>query len=384
MGPHRSRLGWVCALVAVLRCRITALPHRAADEAARRPARPRICLVLSGGGARGIAHVGVLKVLEDLQIPIDCIAGTSMGAVVGGLYASGMSAHEIDTTIRSLDWQEAFRDSPPRRELGFRRKQDDRNFLVRLPLGIEALAHSPAQGVGARPEAPGDAAPADRALRRPHRFRPAADAVSRRGHRSRDRRGRTAGRRRPGPGDAGQHFRSGRVRTGRVPGPAAGGRRTGGESADRRREGSARRRPDRLRRELSAPGQGQARFGVLDLQPNAGHSRAPRFRPPAPDADRAGRAHRARAGRCDLHRFHRRPQYHRAGGAGGAGHGSRARASAGGRRHVPRLRRAARGARARAADHSIRAGGRAVETLREDHPDGDAAPGGPVRSTGIR
>jgi NTE family protein len=94
-------------------------------------------VVLSGGGARGIAHVGVLKVLEELQIPIDCIAGTSMGAVVGGLYASGMSAHDIDTTIRSLDWEEAFRDSPPRRELGFRRKQDDRNFLVRLPLGLK-------------------------------------------------------------------------------------------------------------------------------------------------------------------------------------------------------------------------------------------------------
>ncbi|MGA2841508.1 MAG: patatin-like phospholipase family protein [Steroidobacteraceae bacterium] len=93
--------------------------------------------MLSGGGARGIAHVGVLKVLEDLKIPIDCIAGTSMGAVVGGLYASGMSAHDIETTIRSLDWQEAFRDAPPRRDLAFRRKQDDRNFLVRLPLGLK-------------------------------------------------------------------------------------------------------------------------------------------------------------------------------------------------------------------------------------------------------
>jgi NTE family protein len=100
-------------------------------------ARPRICLVLSGGGARGMAHIGVLKVLEDLKIPIDCIAGTSMGAIVGGLYASGMTAHEIDATMRSLDWQEAFRDAPPRRDLAFRRKQDDRNFLVRLPLGLK-------------------------------------------------------------------------------------------------------------------------------------------------------------------------------------------------------------------------------------------------------
>jgi NTE family protein len=91
--------------------------------------RPRICLVLSGGGARGMAHIGVLKILEELKVPIDCIAGTSMGAVVGGLYATGMSAQQIESTIRSVDWQEAFRDAPPRRDLAFRRKQDDRNFL---------------------------------------------------------------------------------------------------------------------------------------------------------------------------------------------------------------------------------------------------------------
>ncbi len=109
----------------------------AAAAAAPDAARPRVCLVLSGGGARGMAHIGVLKVLEELKVPIDCIAGTSMGAVVGGLYASGMTASEIDTTMRSVDWQDAFRDAPPRRDLGFRRKQDDRNFLVRLPLGLK-------------------------------------------------------------------------------------------------------------------------------------------------------------------------------------------------------------------------------------------------------
>jgi NTE family protein len=84
-----------------------------------------------------MAHIGVLEALEDLKIPIDCIAGTSMGAVVGGLYASGMSAHEIEKTLRSVDWQEAFRDAPPRRDLAFRRKQDDANFLVRLPFGLK-------------------------------------------------------------------------------------------------------------------------------------------------------------------------------------------------------------------------------------------------------
>ena len=148
MGSHASRVGWAWALMAGLLC--AGAPAGAAAEApaaSEVPAataapqglliRPRICLVLSGGGARGMAHIGVLKVLEDLKIPIDCIAGTSMGAVVGGLYASGMSARAIDTTMRSVDWQEAFRDAPPRRDLAFRRKQDDRNFLVRLPLGLK-------------------------------------------------------------------------------------------------------------------------------------------------------------------------------------------------------------------------------------------------------
>ena len=113
-----------------------AAPHGATAQSLNLP-RPRACLVLSGGGARGMAHIGVLKVLEALKVPIDCIAGTSMGAVVGGLYATGMSAAQIESTMRSVDWQEAFRDAPPRRDLNFRRKQDDRNFLVRLPLGLK-------------------------------------------------------------------------------------------------------------------------------------------------------------------------------------------------------------------------------------------------------
>jgi len=98
--------------------------------------RPRIGLVLSGGGARGAAHVGVLKVLDEMHVPIDAIAGTSMGAVVGGLYASGMPARDIEKLMTSVNWQDAFQDRPPRAELGYRRKQDDRNFLVRYALGV--------------------------------------------------------------------------------------------------------------------------------------------------------------------------------------------------------------------------------------------------------
>ena len=112
-----------------------ALPS-AAQEPVAGQARPRIGLVLSGGGARGAAHVGVLKELERLRIPIDAIAGTSMGAVVGGLYASGMSAAQIERELGSVDWQDAFRDRPARSQLNFRRKLEDRDYLVQLPLGF--------------------------------------------------------------------------------------------------------------------------------------------------------------------------------------------------------------------------------------------------------
>ncbi|MFI4890647.1 MAG: patatin-like phospholipase family protein [Steroidobacterales bacterium] len=139
MGKKRFRLILAAALIAARALWPVACAQAEALPAAGQPPpapRPKVCLVLSGGGARGMAHIGVLKVLEELQVPIDCIAGTSMGAVVGGLYASGMRAGGIESMMLSVDWQDAFRDTPPRRDLAFRRKQDDRNFLVRLPIGL--------------------------------------------------------------------------------------------------------------------------------------------------------------------------------------------------------------------------------------------------------
>jgi NTE family protein len=135
MGNFSSRSGTAWLLAVFLLGSGGAL---ADPSQARNPLhRPRICVVLSGGGARGMAHIGVLKVLEKLRVPVDCIAGTSMGAIVGGLYASGMTADAIEATMRTVDWQSAFRDAPPRQELAFRRKQDDRNYLVRLPVGLK-------------------------------------------------------------------------------------------------------------------------------------------------------------------------------------------------------------------------------------------------------
>jgi NTE family protein len=97
--------------------------------------RPKIGLVLGGGGALGLAHVGVLKVLEEQRVPIDCIVGTSMGSIIAGLYASGMSPDEIQTLLEKLDWDDIMNDRTSRRELFFRRKLDDQRFLFEVGVG---------------------------------------------------------------------------------------------------------------------------------------------------------------------------------------------------------------------------------------------------------
>lgn len=113
-------------------------PALAAPEKSSKPsARPRLGLVLSGGGARGAAHIGVLEVLEEMRVPVDLVTGTSMGSVVGGLYAAGMSPEELGAAIQGIDWVRVFADKPDRQDLSFRRKQDDRNFLTNLRLGIK-------------------------------------------------------------------------------------------------------------------------------------------------------------------------------------------------------------------------------------------------------
>ena len=121
---------FLCALLTALT--LPLIPGMAAET----PPRPRIGLVLSGGGARGAAHIGVLKILEELRIPVDVITGTSMGAIVGGFYASGSSPAELETLVTSIEWNEAFRDRPPLEELSFRRKEDSANHLIKFDAGI--------------------------------------------------------------------------------------------------------------------------------------------------------------------------------------------------------------------------------------------------------
>jgi len=103
-------------------------------EAERR--RPRVGLVLSGGGARGAAHIGVIQVLEELRIPVDYVVGTSMGSIVGGLYAAGYSPEQMAKVIADADWSTLLSDAPPRDELWFRRRQDNRRFQVDLEFGL--------------------------------------------------------------------------------------------------------------------------------------------------------------------------------------------------------------------------------------------------------
>ncbi len=101
------------------------------------PGRPAIGLALSGGGARGIAHVGVLKALEELHVPVGCIAGTSMGSLVGGLYATGWSPERLEAEMLTTGWGDLFSDRPRRQDLSFRRKEDDISELIDLEIGVK-------------------------------------------------------------------------------------------------------------------------------------------------------------------------------------------------------------------------------------------------------
>ncbi|MDX1569966.1 MAG: patatin-like phospholipase family protein, partial [Xanthomonadales bacterium] len=109
-----------------------------ATECQRTPAeeRPTIGLALGGGGARGYAHIGVLQRLHELRVPVDYVAGTSIGSVVGGLVATGRDPETISSIAAAMDWAALFEDSTERQALPFRRKQDDALALVKPKLGL--------------------------------------------------------------------------------------------------------------------------------------------------------------------------------------------------------------------------------------------------------
>lgn len=99
-----------------------------------RPGQPRIALALSGGGARGLAQIGVLRAFEDAGIGIDIVCGVSMGAIVGGLYASGMSPDSIESLAHNVSWEELLRNSPPRAQLLLSQKEKEANWFLSIPM----------------------------------------------------------------------------------------------------------------------------------------------------------------------------------------------------------------------------------------------------------
>lgn len=132
-----------CSAV-LLACGVAALtrPAHAADTTctadAGTPGRPAVGLVLSGGGARGYAHLGVLRVLEENRIPVDCIAATSMGAVVGGLYASGMTARDMENRLTGINLADIAFDVTERADLPQSRREDERLYVSSLSFGYGA------------------------------------------------------------------------------------------------------------------------------------------------------------------------------------------------------------------------------------------------------
>jgi len=124
---RRSRLIVLLALLAVLTVSATADEHR-----------PRVGLVLGGGGARGAAHIGVLEVLQKLQVPVDCVAGTSMGALVAGAYAAGMAPGVMREQLAKADWNDMFVDNPEYSEMSFRNKTVARHFMPGSESGVSA------------------------------------------------------------------------------------------------------------------------------------------------------------------------------------------------------------------------------------------------------
>lgn len=115
--------------------------------------RPQIGLALSGGGALGLVEIGVIQWMEENHIPVDRIAGTSMGGIIGAMYATGMTAAEIKAFAEKINWEVVLQPDPVYSQLSFRRKQDRRNFLINAHLGLKhgltgPNGLNPGQGVG--------------------------------------------------------------------------------------------------------------------------------------------------------------------------------------------------------------------------------------------
>jgi NTE family protein len=143
-----ARLSALALLAVCLCASAQSVPGTRSDTSGvQAEARPKIGLVLSGGGARGAAHVGVLKVLEELRVPVDLIVGTSMGAIVGASYASGTSVDQMERDIGTITTAGLFTDRPPRADLPMRRKADDATPYIGPELGVTSAGITLPKGI---------------------------------------------------------------------------------------------------------------------------------------------------------------------------------------------------------------------------------------------
>lgn len=138
MASRISKLCWLAGTMLLWVGSVHAQDQQAMQAPGAEAPRPRICLALGGGGARGMSHLGILRVLEEMRVPVDCVSGTSIGSIVGGLYAMGFSLDEIEDVVLTTDWEAMFSDRPPRREMAHRRRQDDLSQMINLDLGVDA------------------------------------------------------------------------------------------------------------------------------------------------------------------------------------------------------------------------------------------------------
>jgi NTE family protein len=142
------RLAAILGLAAALATAgITLSQEALADTAVAAASRPRIGLVLGGGGAKGAAHVGVLAVLDELRIPVDCVAGTSMGALVGGTFAAGASAAEIEKQVRAISWQDTIAFQGQRNDEPMRRKLAGVTYSNSIEFGVSRGKLTPPAGL---------------------------------------------------------------------------------------------------------------------------------------------------------------------------------------------------------------------------------------------
>ena len=158
-----KQLAWILLLSSILSSVVAAqdadkpaqsdAPAAATPLATLQPHRPRVGLALSGGAALGLAEIGVIQWMEEKRIPVDRIAGTSMGSIIAAMYATGMSPAEMREFAEKIDWDDAFLPEPSFSDLSFRRKQDRRDFLINARLGLKQgfngpNGFNPGHGVG--------------------------------------------------------------------------------------------------------------------------------------------------------------------------------------------------------------------------------------------